>query len=1613
MATKAPDSEASLIEAVCERVRERVPAEQRGSCEAFVRDYFRWVAPEDLDERDPLDLYGAALAHWNLAQERQPGGTLVRVYNPQLDQHGWQSRHTVIELVTEDMPFLVDSITLALVRARCDVHLIIHPVLHARRDGEGHLLSVGEDSGGESVAVVESVIHVEIDREADPERLTLLGEKVRTALEHVRAAVEDWPTMRERLTEAAGELERVPPAVSDEEREEVADFLRWLDEGQFIFLGYREYDLIALDGEDALMEVAGSGRGILRRAEPPGGSQSFARLAPEVRARARLPSPLTLTKVGSRSPVHRDADLDYVGVKRFNADGEVIGEHRFLGLYTTAAFRASARTVPILKGRIERIRARAGFPAGGHSDKALVEILETFPRDELVQIDEDELYAIATGVLALADRPRVRLFAWRDPFDRHCSCLIYVPRERYNTESRERVQRVLHDAFGTDDLDWRLLLSESTLVRVHYVLRARPDGTLCHCDPTALEHRIAEATRSWTEDLRDATIDALGEERALPLLRRYAKAFPAAYRADWPARAAIPDIEIIESLSEDETLRMQLYRRLEAPSDTLRCKLFSREAPLALSDLLPIFEHLGLRVDEEHPYEIAPPDGAATWIYDLGLHCTLCADLDSQERRDYLQEAFLGVWRGELEDDQLGTLVLAAGLRGREIALLRAVGKYLRQAGLSFSQAYAERTLCAHPDIAALLVTLVRARLDPEGASPSRTETLDAEIEAAIDSVASLDEDRILRSFLSVVRAMVRTNWFQHDAQGRLRHYVSFKLHPAQVPLLPRPRPRHEIFVYSPRVEGVHLRGGRVARGGLRWSDRLEDFRTEVQGLMKAQMVKNVLIVPVGAKGGFVVKRPPAEGLRQEVVECYRTFIRGLLDITDNIRENAVVGPPEVLRLDGDDPYLVVAADKGTATFSDIANAISAEYDFWLGDAFASGGSEGYDHKKMGITARGAWESVKRHFRELGIDIGSTDFTVVGIGDMAGDVFGNGMLLSPHIRLVAAFNHMHVFLDPDPDAASSFAERHRLFELPRSTWADYDAKKISEGGGVFARSAKSIPLSPAVRARLQIEEEELAPSELTHRLLCAPVDLLWNGGIGTYVKASSESSADVGDKANDTLRVNGGELRCRVVGEGGNLGFTQRGRIEYALTGGRINTDAIDNAAGVNCSDHEVNIKILLDAVVATQDMTVKQRNDLLVEMTDEVAERVLRDSYVQTQALSLARAQAPQMLDVHARVLRHFEQKGVLDREIEYLPSDAAIAERRKAGGGLTSPELAVMMAYAKIDLEAALLESDLPEDPFLSQDLALYFPPRLREPFAARMREHRLRREIIATFITNSMVHRAGGTFAFRLAEETGATMPELARAYAVAREVFRMREVWVGVEALDLKVEAGVQFTMLFEARKLVERATRWLVGMHRGPFDIAAIAGYYAPGVRVLEQELPDILCGAEREGWDAMLAGLISGGVPTELARRVAGMSALFSALDVVDVANATGRSVEEVAAVYFLLAGRVRLHWLRQQIVALPRADRWQTLARAALREEVYALQRELTSEVLRSGPAGVDADAAIEAWLAGADATVRRSQAVIDDIRASGEFDLTTLPIALRELRALVRSGGPTPAGV
>ncbi|MEV7420437.1 NAD-glutamate dehydrogenase [Streptomyces sp. NPDC089919] len=1645
MQTKLDEAKAELL-ARAARVAENSPAggllptgsgqegrPDEGAVLSYLQRYYLHTAPEDILDRDPVDVFGAALSHYRLAEVRPQGTANVRVHTPTVEENGWTSSHSVVEVVTDDMPFLVDSVTNELSRKGSGIHIVIHPQVVVRRDVTGKLIEIlgpdcdahGPRTARPHDSLVESWIHVEIDRETDKGDLKQITADLLRVLSDVREAVEDWEKMREAALRIADDLPAEPTAgdLREYEVEEARELLRWLADDHFTFLGFREYNLT--DG-DSLAAVPGTGLGILRADPHHSGkddghpvSPSFNRLPADARAKAREHKLLVLTKANSRSTVHRPSYLDYVGVKKFDADGNVVGERRFLGLFSSAAYTESVRRVPVIRRKVVEVLEGAGFSPNSHDGRDLLQILETYPRDELFQTPVDKLREIVTSVLYLQERRRLRLYLRQDEYGRYYSALVYLPRDRYTTGVRLRLIDILKEELGGTSVDFTAWNTESILSRIHFVVRV-PQGTdlpdLTDADADRIEARLVEAARSWSDGFQEALVAELGEEHAAEMLRRYGGAFSEGYKADHSPRSAVADLCHLDRLANsDRDFALSLYEPVHAGPGERRFKIYRQGEQVSLSAVLPVLQRLGVEVTDERPYELRCADRAHAWIYDFGLRMPSGTGSDlGDDARERFQDAFAAVWQGQAENDNFNTLVLGAGLTWRQAVVLRAYAKYLRQAGSTFSQDYMEDTLRNNVHTTRLLVSLFEARMSP-GRQAAGTELIDAmleELDGALDQVASLDEDRILRSFLTLIKATLRTNFFQTDGAGQPHAYVSMKFDPQAIPDLPAPRPAFEIWVYSPRVEGVHLRFGKVARGGLRWSDRREDFRTEILGLVKAQMVKNTVIVPVGAKGGFVAKNLPDPSVDRDAwlaegIASYKIFISALLDITDNLVAGEVVPPQDVVRHDEDDTYLVVAADKGTATFSDIANGVAESYGFWLGDAFASGGSAGYDHKGMGITARGAWESVKRHFRELGHDTQTEDFTVVGVGDMSGDVFGNGMLLSEHIRLVAAFDHRHIFIDPTPDSAVSYAERRRLFELPRSSWADYDTALLSPGGGIHPRTAKSIPVNAQVREALGIEAgvTKMTPAELMQAILKARVDLLWNGGIGTYVKAATETHGDVGDKANDPIRVNGEDLRVKVVGEGGNLGLTQLGRIEFAHHGGRINTDAIDNSAGVDTSDHEVNIKILLNAVVADGDMTVKQRNKLLAEMTDEVGHLVLRNNYAQNVALANSVAQAPSLLHAQQRFMRRLGREGRLDRALEFLPNDRQIRELLNNDKGLAQPELAVLLAYTKITVADELIATELPDDPYLARLLHAYFPAALRERFPEQVDGHALRREIVTTLLVNDTINTGGSTFLHRLREETGASLEEIVRAQLAAREIFDLGTVWDAVEALDNEVAADVQTRVRLHSRRLVERGTRWLLNNRPQPLQVGETIEFFSDRVGAVWAELPKLVRGADLEWYQLVLDELTEAGVPEELAQKVAGFSSAFPALDIVAIADRLGKDVLEVAEVYYDLADRLNITQLMDRIIELPRSDRWQSMARAAIREDLFAAHAGLTSDVLSVGNGTSTPEERFKAWEEHNAAIIGRARTTLEEIQGSDDFDLANLSVAMRTMRTLLRT--------
>lgn len=1471
-----------ILDNVCKLIQKKVHADNVLLVEKFAKSLYSNMSKEDLAHRNDSDLYGAALSLWNSLEKNTSDDAVVRVFNPEVAKDGWQSSHTIVEIIAKDMPFLVDSVRMAMSRENIASHLLLHSPLKIQRDKNAKISAVSNLKAEQESSSTKTVFFIEIDRQTDSSVIDSFKKELESVLSDVSTAVEDWQPIRKKLIAVSKELPKRNHNNNASEVAETVEFLDWLVKDNFTLMGYRQYDLSPVQGDYQLKGKIEGSLGLMKNS-----TEEHSRLLSELpefaRQEARSSNLLILTKTNSLSRVHRPAYIDYVGIKRFDDEGNVIGEDRFIGLFSSSFYNNSAADVPVLKSKINRIMEMCDFAKGTHAYKAVLNILETYPRDELVQARESELLEVAMGVLQVQERDMCRLFVRKDAYGRFFSCMVYVPRERYNTALRRETQSILGNAFNSDDkVEFTTFFSESTLARTHYTVRVTDNNI--EYNVKDIENNLVEAARTWEDKLQSALLESAGEARGNELNRKYCNAFARSYKDEVLPSAAVVDIEKLELLNDDNKLEMLFYRpQEEANSNIVRLSLFHKDEPIHLSDVMPMLENFGLRVIGETPYSVKTSDGSINWIMDFSmlLDSKGIADFDKVSAR--FRAALTSVWSNRLENDGFNRLVLMGGLTGREASILRAYAKYMRQVGVTFSQSYIESTLANYPHIGTQIVNLFAKKFSVK--SPASVKTLDkliAQIYVELENVANLDDDRIIRLYVDMIIATLRTNYFQKDATGQFKSYVSFKVNPSLIPDMPLPLPAFEIFVYSPRVEGVHLRGGKVARGGLRWSDRREDFRTEVLGLVKAQQVKNTVIVPVGSKGGFVCKQLPTDrdAFFKEGQECYKIFIRGLLDITDNIIQGEIVPPTDVTRHDEDDAYLVVAADKGTATFSDIANGIANEYNFWLGDAFASGGSVGYDHKKMGITAKGGWESVKRHFREMDIDTQTTDFTVVAIGDMAGDVFGNGMLLSKHIRLQVAFNHLHIFIDPTPDSAASYPERERLFNLPRSSWEDYNKDLISAGGGVFSRAAKSITLTSEMKKMLGTKKASMTPNELIKACLMMEFDLLWNGGIGTYIKSSKESDADVGDRANDALRINGRELGAKVFGEGGNLGATQLGRIEFAAKGGRVNTDFIDNVGGVACSDNEVNIKILLNGLVTAGDLTRKQRDELLYSMTDEVAQLVLKDCYRQTHTLSITQSKGSSTLKEKVRFIHALEKEGKLNRAIEFIPSDEELAERAAAGKDLTRPELSVLVSYAKMVLKESLVTDEITENPYYRQLLVKSFPLPLREKFNAAMDNHPLRKEIIATKLANNIVNDMGLNFMVRMHEETGANEAEVALCYSVASEVFQMRDTWSAIVALDNKIPAAVQTEMLYQLRRTVRRATRWFLRHRNKSQNIEQTIAFFAPTFADLSANLTSYMVEKESERLDKAAEKLIDSAVPAELATRIVSLSSLFSVMSI-------------------------------------------------------------------------------------------------------------------------------------
>ncbi|HEY4548411.1 MAG TPA: NAD-glutamate dehydrogenase [Pedomonas sp.] len=1559
-----------------------IKGEAKSDLQRFTSAFFRDALPEELHGLDAAGMAEIAGFAWETAQARQPGQPHIRLESLKTDADAPGHRRTALCIINDDMPFLVDSVAAALASRSLTVDRIIHPVMDVRRDADGVRVETVCARQGPLPAdglVRESVLYIELERISARARQDLLAD-LEVILADVRAAVEDWQPMLSALSNAAVDLCDNPPPVSEDEQAEAVSFLHWLSKDNFTLLGYRFYSYEGDLGDETLAPKTENGLGYLRDPAYPvwRGPEGYTTVSPQLRHFLATPEPVLITKSNAMSTVHRRVHMDYVGVKAFR-DGRVIGEHRFIGLFTSMSYAASARQVPLLRRKVEKVLEACGFDPRGHAGKALLHVLENFPRDEMFQIDPEQLTNVALGLLSLIDRPRPKLFVRRDRFERYVSVLTCIPRDLYRSDIRETVGRMLATAFHGRLSLYSVELRDDAMARVHFILGTTP-GSVPHADEDDLNRRLRALVLGWDDQLETALAETVGEARAARLRLSHGRLLSTAYRAQYsPAEAAL-DIGRLIALRDEDDRDVLIYRRQDDQPHQIRLKIFSMGSIIPLSECVPVLEHLGLKVIEEYPFDLA--EGKHGWIHDFLLADPYGQPLDLNWLKPTLEPALRSILGGDQEDDGFNALVIKVNLGVEQAGLFRAYFRYMRQIGLPYGQDTVQAALIGYPRLTTALADLFAARFDPNRADPEQEATILTDIENELARVEALADDRILRLYRSVILATVRTNAYQPD-----RPALAFKINSSQVPGLPLPVPYREIFVYSPRVEGIHLRGGKVARGGLRWSDRRDDFRTEVLSLLKAQMVKNAVIVPVGAKGGFYAKQlPPAsdrEAWLAEGKEAYKIFIRSLLTVTDNLVEGEVVPPLDVVRHDDDDPYLVVAADKGTATFSDIANGISEERGHWLGDAFASGGSKGYDHKAMGITARGGWISVERHFREMGINVATDPVRVVGVGDMSGDVFGNGMLLSRAIKLVAAFDHRHIFFDPTPDPEKSFLERQRLFNLPRSSWADYDPSLISQGGGVFPRTAKSIDLTPEIQAMLGVAETSLSPVELIRAVLKMEADLLWMGGIGTYVKAAAEPHAAAGDKANDPVRIDGEELRVKVVGEGANLGFTQGARIAFARKGGRINADFIDNSAGVDCSDNEVNIKILLNPIVASGRLPMEERDRLLEDMTDNVADIVLRDNYLQTQAISVAEIGGAHAVPAYGRLIQTLEASGHLNRAIEGLPSDEELERRMVAGEGLTRPELAVLLAYSKLRIHEALLDSAVLDDPIVQEELDQAFPPQLQERFPEEIRNHSLRRELIATKLSNAIVNRGGITIAFELAEETGAGLDQVVGAFVVAREVFNTRTLWRMIDSYDYRIPAEVQMRLHREAAGGLKRQIEDILRFSGETLEPTAMIARLKPGMDRLVPQVNDLLRPEPRARVEHYRQILEERGTPPDVREALILLVILNGGVGVALLAEELGLDEADIAHAYTLLGDRLGLDWAAGMAVSLMPADPWERLLLAGTAHDFERVRLEVVRRLVSTGNAP-SAQAAVEDWLSEQEVVANRIRALVENVRAS-----------------------------
>lgn len=1595
------------IKDLLDEAQKALPAKSPAGLKKMLKILCGKIQQDDFEFFDGQLLAQMAVSHWEMAREREKGQPKLRIYCPAVEDG--ECRKTVIDIVSDDLAFLVDSVAADINKNNLLIGILIHPNIYTSYDEKGELSDVSPSS--EDGYYRQAHIHVQINETLSPQAIDKLKTGLYDMLDDVFQANADWKDMLKRLKKCSKELNSARTRRPAAEIQEHCAFLDYLYDNNFTLLGYREYEFIETDKGVKSKTVKGRSLGLLRDdVSPAFVSEADEGLPRNLQELRRSLPPVSVSKTNRLATVHRRVPMDCIAVKTYDDHGAVIGEKMFLGLFTSVTYSRSVGDVPYLRDKVRAVIDASGYIEGTHDRKALRHILEKYPRDELFQIETQELLKICQNIIRLQERQRIALFLRKDPFGRYISCLVYIPRDRFGTKLRMDICDILEEETNGECANFYTTLDDSVFARVMFVINVSQKKPP-KINVQRIEQRLRDAGQTWAERLSQALSEAHDDDVYITdLTLKYSNAFPYAYTTTYQAKQCVFDIEKIEDAYKNNKLVLDLYRPNDVDKKRVRLKVFHLGSPVTLSDVMPILERMGLRAIAELPFEVRP-DGQdkSLWIHDFLLEASeLGGSISIADVKETFEKAFIKVWYKDAESDTLNRLLLTARANWHEITILRSYVRYSKQLRLPYSRTYVEKALTENPEISRLLIDMFKAIHDPDIAEKSDKKYVDKIIKL-LDKVRSGDYDRIIRAIMALIQATLRTNYFQRQENGKAKTYLALKINSGSVKFMPDPKPMREIFVYSPRVEAIHLRGDMIARGGLRWSDRHEDFRTEVLGLMKAQMVKNAVIVPMGSKGGFVVKRPTAsrEEFLKEGIECYKIFIRGLLDITDNRVGKKVVPPHNVVRLDGDDPYLVVAADKGTATFSDIANGLSQEYGFWLDDAFASGGSAGYDHKKMGITARGAWESVKYHFRLLNHDIQTQPFEVIGIGDMGGDVFGNGMLLSEHIRLVGAFNHLHIFCDPDPDVEISFKERKRLFDAVAG-WDQYDEKTLSKGGRIFNRTDKLIELTPEIQKCFDIKKDKVAPEDLMRAMLKARTDLLWFGGIGTYIKSSKESHSDAGDKANDALRIDACDIRARVVGEGANLGITQLGRVELSERGVAINTDFIDNSAGVDSSDHEVNIKILMRDVMSQDEhkMDVASRNKLLEKMTNEVGEHVLRHNYQQAQAVSLAEMEAHENIQMHDAFITHMERKQGLSRAIEGLPDDETIERRLRTGKGLMRPELCVLLAYAKINLTKDLLASDIPDNPEMNYWIFDYFPEILAKRYEKEILRHRLKREIIATMMANSLVNRMGPTFLQSRMNKTGASVKEVVQAYLIVRNAFDLRDFWDDIEALDRSVPAQVQLKAMREIAHLAEHGITWFLTRLGRDMDVNQDSKEFSEGIEMLSKSLDELLTGELRDTIKQRKDSFVQDGIPEELARKIALMPVLSSACDIIRISSEQGTDMKNTARTYFELGKRFHLDWMRQKARYLPREDHWQSEAANGLLDQLYSSQAGMTVRILRdiNGkskkiPKG---SSMVDIWAEKHSHHLKQLDSLFVDLRRAGTIDLTMLTVAEQRLRSL-----------